>query len=255
MENNENFVAEQVTENVEQTTEKTPKMFTQDEVNEIVGKSKARERAKVTKQFERKYGRLEEVLKTGTGKEDVDDIADTFQQFYQKKGIQFAEKPAYTAQDLQVLAQADAQEIIRAGFDEVVEEVERLTELGADHMTPREKALFKVLAEHRQGAERSNELSKIGVTEDVYNSKEFTDFASKFSATTPIRDIYDIYEKTQPKKNIRTMGSMKNSDSGDSGVKEFYTPEEARRFTKKDFDNNPALFKAVENSMLKWKRK
>ena len=255
MDNNENFVAEQVTENVEQTTEETPKMFTQDEVNEIVGKSKARERAKVTRQFERKYGRLEEVLKTGTGKEDVDEIADTFQQFYQKKGIKFAEKPAYSEQDLQVLARVDADEIIRAGYDEVVEEVERLTELGADRMNPREKALFKVLAEHRQGAERGAELSKIGVTEDVYNSKEFSEFASKFSHTTPIRDIYDIYAKTQPKKNIRTMGSMKNSNSDDSGVKEFYTPEEARRFTKKDFDNNPALFKAVENSMLKWKRK
>jgi hypothetical protein len=230
-------------------------MFTQDEVNEIVGKSKARERAKVTRKFERKYGQLEEVLKAGTGKEDVDDITDTFKQFYTKKGIKFAEKPAYSEQDLQVLARVDADEIIRAGYDEVVEEVERLTELGADKMSTREKALFKVLAEHRQGAERSNELSKIGVTEDVYNSKEFTDFASKFSATTPIRDIYDIYAKTQPKKNIRTMGSMKNSDSGDSGVKEFYTPEEARRFTKKDFDNNPALFKAVENSMLKWKKK
>ena len=255
MDNNENFVAEQVTENVEQTTEQTPKMFTQDEVNEIVGKSKARERAKVTRQFERKYGQLEEVLKAGTGKEDVDDITDTFKQFYTKKGIKFAEKPAYSEQDLQVLARVDADEIIRAGYDEVVEEVERLTELGAANMTPREKAVFKVLAEHRQGAERGNELSKIGVTEDVWGSKEFTDYASKFSATTPIRDIYDIYEKTQPKKNIRTMGSMKNSNSADSGVKDFYTPEEARRFTKKDFDNNPALFKAVENSMLKWKRK
>ena len=45
MENNENFVAEQVTENVEQTTEQTPKMFTQDEVNDIVGKAKARTKA------------------------------------------------------------------------------------------------------------------------------------------------------------------------------------------------------------------
>ena len=48
MENNENFVEQ--TENVEQTTEQTPKMFTQEEVNEIVGKSKARTRAKVEKE-------------------------------------------------------------------------------------------------------------------------------------------------------------------------------------------------------------
>jgi hypothetical protein len=255
MDNMENIVTEQVTETVEQTTEAvSPKTYTQEEVDAIVGKRVARNTAKITKQFERKYGQLEEVLKAGTGKEDVDEITDTFKQFYTKKGIKFAEKPAYSEQDLKVLARAEADEIIRAGFDEVVEEVERLSELGAANMTAREKAVFKVLAEHRQGAERGNELSKIGVTEDVYNSKEFNDFASKFSATTPIRDIYDIYAKTQPKKNIRTMGSMKNSNSDDVSVKDFYTPEEARRFTKKDFDNNPALFKAVEASMLKWKK-
>ena len=67
-----------------------------------------------------------------------------------------------------------------------------------------------------------------------------------------IRDIYDIYAKTHPKKEHKTMGSMKNSNTGDKGVKDFYTVDEARRFTKKDFDENPALFAAVEKSMSKW---
>ena len=35
-------------------------------------------------------------------------------------------------------------------------------------------------------------------------------------------------------------------------VKEFYTYEEASKFTRKDFEANPELFKAVENSMTKW---
>ena len=48
------------------------------------------------------------------------------------------------------------------------------------------------------------------------------------------------------------MGSMKNSTSDDGTVKDFYTRDEALKFTKKDFDRNPALFKAVEQSMLKW---
>ena len=94
MENNENFVAQ--TENVEQTTEQTvveqPKMFTQDEVNDIVGKSKARERAKLDKQYKREYGELIDVLKAGTGKESVEEIADTFRGFYEQKGIQIAQK-------------------------------------------------------------------------------------------------------------------------------------------------------------------
>jgi hypothetical protein len=120
-------------------------------------------------------------------------------------------------------------------------------------MTSREKAMFKVLAEHRQEAERSNELSQIGVTEDVYKSKEFAEFASKFNAKTPIKDIYDIYTKTQPKKEIKTMGSMKNTDTGENGVKDYYSFEEASKFTKAEFDKNPALYDAVVKSMSKWR--
>jgi hypothetical protein len=250
MENNENFVEQ--TENVEQTTEQTPKTYTQEEVDAIVGKSKARAAAKVRKEYDRKYGNLEEVLKAGTGKNSVEEMTETFTKFYEGKGIKLPEKPNYTSKDIEILAKAEADEIIRSGFEEVVDEVDRLTEIGASNMTAMEKAVFKVLAEHRQNTERHNELSKIGVSEDVYNSKEFQDFASKFNSNTPIADIYNIYNKTQPKKEIKPMGSMTNKASEEGTVKDFYTRDEALQFTKKDFDKNPALFKAVQNSMLKW---
>ena len=253
MENNENFVVQ--TENVEQTTEQTQqevKTYTQDEVDAIVGKRLARQEARIRKENDRKYGGLVEVLKAGTGKDNVEEITDTFSQFYEKKGIQVRKKPEYTDDDIRVLAQADADEFIRGGYEDVVEEVDRLTGIGFDNMTAREKATFKVLAEHRKNTEQGKELTQMGVTEDVYNSKEFKDFAKKFSSSTPITEVFDIYRKTQPKKEIKTMGSMKNTDSGDNGVKDFYTVEEARRFTKADFDKNPALYKAVEKSMQKW---
>lgn len=252
MSENEILVAEEVAENAEHTAEETPKTYTQEEVDAIVGKRIARTKAKIEKDYQRKYGGLEEVLKAGTGKESVAEITDTFADFYRQKGIKIPEKPNYSAKDIEVLAKAEAAEIINSGLEEVVEETDRLTEIGVGNMTPREKAVFKVLAEYRQNAERGAELSKIGVTEDVYSGKEFQEFASKFATSTPIRDIYDIYNKTKPKKEVKTMGSMKNSTSEDGTVKDFYTREEALQFTKKDFDKNPALFKAVEQSMLKW---
>ena len=256
MNENENLVPVEGAENVEQTTEESPKTYTEAEFNakldEVLGKKIARREAKIRKEYERKYGDLEEVLKAGTGKQSVDEMTDTFKQFYAAKGITIPNKPEYSAKDIETLARAEADEIIRLGYEDVVEEVDRLTEIGAANMTAREKALFKVLAEHRQSAERGHELSKIGVTEDVYNSQEFKDFQSKFNPNTPIKDVYDIYQKTKPKKEIQTMGSMKNSTSDDGAVKDFYTKEEALRFTKKDFDKNPELFKAVEASMLKW---
>ena len=118
-------------------------------------------------------------------------------------------------------------------------------------MNAREKEVFRQLAEYHQNASRGQELAKIGVTEDVYTSKEFKDFAAKFSPTTPVTEIYQYYSKMQPRKEVHTMGSMKNNTS-DEGIKDFYTRDEALKFTTKDFDKNPALFKAVEKSMLKW---
>jgi hypothetical protein len=255
MENNENFVTE-VTENVEQTTEETPKMYTEAEFNskldEVLGKKIARKEARIRKEYDKKYEGLVNVLKAGTGKESVEEMTDTFAKFYASKGIKLPEKPIYSDKDIEVLARSEAEEIIGMGYDEVVEEVDRLAKLGAENMTAREKAYFKVLAEHRQQTERQNELSKIGVTEDVYNSKDFQDFAKKFNSSTPIAYIYNTYNKTQPKKDIKPMGSVTNKTTDNGTVKDFYTRDEALQFTKKDFDKNPALFKAVQESMTKW---
>lgn len=257
MDNMENLVAEQVTGNVENTTEETaPKLYTEDEmnakVNEIVGKRVARKEAKIRKELESKYGELENVLKAGTGKESVEEMTDTFSQFYKSKGIEIPQKPNYSDRDIEILARAEAQDIISAGFEEVVEEVDRLSKLGLANMTARDKAVFKTLAEHRKSAEMGRELSKLGVTEDVYNGEDFKSFAAKFNSNTPIADIYEIYSKTKPKKDIKPMGSMKSTVVDDGGVKDFYTREEALKFTKQDFDKNPKLYEAVTKSMQKW---
>lgn len=268
MDEKEKNVIDEVTENVEETTEQTTeqvaeqveapaaKTYTEEEFNqrldELLGKKIARKEAKIRKEYEKKYGNLESVLRAGTGKENVEEMTDTFKQFYESKGIQIPKEPEYSARDIEVLAKAEANDIINAGIDDVIEEVDRLADIGLSNMTAREKAVFKTLAEYRKTAEQTKELSKIGVTEDVYGSREFKDFASKFSSNTSIVEIYDIYNKMKPQKEVRKMGSMISNTVQDKGVKEFYTRDEALQFTKKDFDKNPELFKAVERSMLKW---
>lgn len=249
MENTENFVAEQVTENAAQPAEEAvvaPKTYTQEEVDAIVGKRIARKEAKIRKEYDRKYGELESVLRAGTGKNSVEEMTETFTDFYRGKGVPLPQKPQYSDRDIAVLAQAEAEEIIRGGYDEVVEEVDRLTAIGIQNMTAREKAIFKTLAEHRQNTERGRDLAKIGVGEDVYNSAEFRDFAAKFSPDTPITDVYDIYSKTQPRKNIKPMGSMKHS--ADNGVKDFYSAEDIAKLTPADL-RDPKVWDAVRRSM------
>ena len=250
MENNENFVTEEeVTENVEQTTEETPKLYTEAEFNakldEVLGKKIARREAKIRKEYDRKYGDLTETLKAGTGKQTVEEMNEAFTQFYESKGIKINKKPDYSDRDIETLALADANDIIQGGYDEVVEEVDRLA--NTENLSPRDMALFKILAEHREKTERTTELAKIGVTEDVYESKEFKEFQSKFNSNTPITDIYNIYAKMQPKKEIRTAGSMKNNVVN-SGVKDYYTPEEIERLTEEDLDD-PRVWDAVRRSM------
>ncbi len=250
MNENENLVAE-ATENVEHTTEETPaKTYTQEEVNAMMGKRLARQEARIKKEYDRKYGDLTETLKAGTGKQTVEEMNDAFTQFYESKGIKINKKPDYTDRDIETLARADANEIIQGGYEEVVEEVDRLA--NTENLSQRDMALFKILAEHRQNTERNNELAKIGITEDVYNSKEFQEYRSMFKEDTPITKVWNEYQKSQPKKEFKAMGSMKNNTTADNGIKEFYSFEEASKFTKADFDKNPALYKAVLNSMPKW---
>ena len=255
MELNENFAAQ--AENVEQTTEETVvepiKKFTQEEMDAAVGKAKARERAKIEKQYKKEYGEFIELLEAGTGKKGVTELKNTFGEFYESKGIKINKKKEYSAEDVEILAKADANDIINMGYDEVVDEVYRLTELGAENMTAREQAVFKALVEHKQATERSKKFAEMGVAEDVYNSQEFKDFSKKFSSNTSVEEIYDIFSKTQPKKEYKTMGSMKNTNSADTGIKDFYTKEEARLFTTKDFEKNPKLFERVVESSHKWK--
>lgn len=254
MENNENFVTEEaqveVAENVENTTEETPKTYTEEEmnarVNEIVGKRVARKEAKIRKEYERKYGNLESVLRAGTGTDNVDEMTSMFTEHYEKRGVKIPQKPTYSDKDIDVLAAAEADDIIGAGFEEVVEEVDRLADIGVANMTAREKAVFKRLAEYRKATEEGRELAKIGVTKDVTESAEFKELARKFAPGTPITDIYDIYIKTQPKKDIKPMGSMRQTQG--EKVKEYYSPEEIEKLSASDL-KNPKVWDAVRRSM------
>lgn len=254
---NENLVTEEVAENVEQTTEETPiveetqpaeKTYTQAEVDAIVGKAKARAKAKITKEKDREYGDLIETLKAGMGEDedDVGKITGKLRTFYEDQGIEMPKRASYTARDLEILARAEADEYIRAGFEDVVEEADRLAAIGAANMTDREKAVFEILANHVKKTEESDKLAKIGVPADVYNSAEFQEFAAQFTSNVPITDVYSIYEKTKPRKNYQTIGSMKQSQ--ENGDKDYYSPEDIDRLTEEDLDK-PGVWEAVRRSM------
>lgn len=217
--------------------------FTKEQVDEMIAKKLARKEAKLRREYDKKYGKLENVLRAGTGEEDIDSIADTFADFYTKKGIQIPDTPHYTQRETEILADAEANDIISLGYDDIKEEVDRLANIGVDNMTPQEKIIFSKLATERTRLEDEKSLASIGVTKV---DDEFKEFAKKLNPSLSMKEKYEMYAKLNPKKKGEPIGSMKSGQM--NKVKEFYTAEEIERLTDEDLDN-PQVWEAVRKSM------
>lgn len=241
------------TEEQQTTTEEVEKIYSKQDLSERIDKAVRRREAKIRREYEEKYGELENVLKAGTGESDLKTITDTFTDFYTKKGINIPKYAYENEYDMQAGAEKYANELIDSdSFDEIVFETDRLAELGLDNMTSRDKIVFKKLAEYRQTKERENELASIGAMK-VANDKDFNEFASQFNSNVPITKVYEMYSKIKPKPEVEQIGSMKQNTVPNK-VKDYYTPDEARRLTEKDLDD-PNVMKAVEKSMAIWYEK
>lgn len=257
MEDNKELVTD-VTENVvEQATEELvdsqskEEMFTKAQVDEMIAKKLARKEAKLRKEYDNKYSRAENVLKAGLEVDSFDMAIDKLETFYQDKGISIP-KQDYSQREIEILAKADAEEIIEGGYEELVEEVDRLASIGLENMTSKEKLVFSKLAQERTKQEALKDLASIGVTEKALEDEEFIAFSEKLNPNMSMKDKYEMYTKYRPKPKVEPIGSMKGTLTKETGVKEFYTREEALQFTREDYDKNPELFKAVEKSMTRW---
>ena len=252
---NENPVIDEITENVDEQateelvdgakTEEAPvaETFTKEQVDEMIAKKLARKEAKIRKEYDRKYGKLENVLKAGTGVESVEEMTDTFTDFYTKKGIQIPSTPSYSQRDMEYLAERDANEIIEAGYDEISDELNRLTDIGFDNMTQSDKVIFLKLKQEADRITNERELKSIGVTE---LPDDFKDFSEKLNSSLSMKEKYEMYTKLNPKKKGERMGSMKSGQM--DTVKDYYTDDEISKMTLDDLDD-PQVWEAVRKSM------
>lgn len=244
-------------------TEEPVKTYTQEEfdaemnkrLDEIVPRRVSRAEAKIRKEYEERmnpYKEAERVMNAGMGTDNVIDATEKMVEFYRGKGIDIPahSEPEYSEADTKVLAAHEAQQIIELGYEEVVDEVDRLAKKGVANMTPREKEMFSVLANYRQQEGTRQELLSLGIKGEVIDSKEFKDFAGQFNPATPVKTIYELYSKTHASETVEKLGSMK----GDKGHQEktFYTPEEVDRLTEKDLEN-PTVMRRVRESMTSGK--
>lgn len=235
-----------VTEPVQEEPQEAVETFTKKQVDEMIAKKLARKEDKIRKEYERKYSRLETVVNTGLGTSNVEESTQKLEEFYKKKGINIPQAPTYTDRENELLANGEAEDIINAGFDEVVEEVDRLANIGVENMSPRDKILFTRLATYRQGVEQERDLRSIGVSKEEINSQEFKDFAKKLNPNLSLKEQYEIYSAQKPKKQTKQIGSVKSGMA--SQVKDSYTPEEIMRMSDEDLDDDK-VWEAVRRSM------
>ena len=165
--------------------------------------------SRAKKAEERKYSELVNVLSAGLGTTNLDELTQKAKAFYQEQGVEIPSKPSYNEDEERILANAEASNIINLGYDEIVNETDEMMNRGVADLSPREKLVYKTLAEKRQEIENVRALESIGVKRETIESDDFKNFTQKFNSDTSLTDIYEIYSKLQPKEDVQPIGSMK----------------------------------------------
>lgn len=238
----------------EETKEEQPKgrFYTDEEVNSIIDKRVARKMRKYEKQMA-EYEDTENVLKSALEVDNISDANKKLRNYYQEQGYELPErKSSYSERELNILAKAEADEIIEEGYDSMLEEANRLAKIGYQNLNRKEKLIFMTLGDELDKQNDTRELKKLGANEELLKNSDFIEFRKMFDKKTPIDKVYGLYKNQQPKPKVELPGSMKNNSVKSDDVKEFYTFEEANKFTREEICANPKLEKAIENSMTKW---
>lgn len=226
----------------------------QEEFNERMQSRLKRQKDKLTREYTNKYSRIEDLLTAGVGGKSFEENAQLLENMFKEQGIEVPDnKPRYSREEVEILANHEADSIINAGYDEIVEESKRLLKIGYENMTDRDKVIFKKLAEAKKVEEDKKAIRSLGISEDFLNDKDFKEFEKEFDipADMPFTKKYQLFQKIQNKNkdtsNVGRPGSMKNNDS--KVEKDTFTSEEIDLLRPEDYDD-PKIMAKVRKSML-----
>ena len=265
--------------NVEQDqAQKQPKMYSEDELNEKLkaqrkeinennqtawNKRWGYEKSEIEKDNAKKDELIDLLMrKTKTG--NLDELLDTT---YENYGETRPENKRISLKDDEILGKHDAKEILELDLDSIIQKQKKLE--GISRST-RQEIVYKELTKHIQEVSQKEkikrEIQECGIEETILENPEFMEFLGNFKEGVSMKTIYDTYQKTKvqvekptedvPKDNNKpfTPGSMKNTYT-EAVIKEYYTPEEAKKLRKEDYLKNPKLSEIVERSRLSWMKR
>lgn len=233
-------------ENVDEEKEEV-KMFTQEDVDKIVKSRLARKEREYQKELS-KYKDTDNVLRTTLKLKEEDDTNAKLREYYEAEGIKLPEaiKPGLSEREIELLANADAEEIIEEGHDAMFNEAERLAKIGYKNLNLREQIIFNRLAETLTDEKDKNELLKLGAKEELLSDKKFIEFRKQFNSNTPIKNVYELYKQIQPKTAVENPGSMRNEKI--KQPKTIFTDEEIAKMSDKDLDANWEAIRKYQTS-------
>ena len=252
--NNEAAETEEETTDVEEKEEKT---LTQAQVDHIIAErvrrmqnASKREQDNISREYEEKMTDIENIIKAGFGTENLEDGLSRITELCEEKGIVIPKREnRYSQSDLEVLAKYTANEIIADGYEAVDSELKKLANKGANKMTEREKLIFTNLNQAKKELDNEKELASIGVKPEILKSKEYKDFADKFTGSKfSAKEVYEMYTKeTKQKTKAKPIGSMINPNPKQE--KDFISEAEYDKMTDKQIEENMDM---IRKSMKYW---
>lgn len=201
-----------------------------------------------------KYKDTENVLKSTLGASDINEANKKLREYYESEGVKLPDvyTPGLSSREIEVLAKAEAEDVIEEGYDAMLNEANRLAEKEYKNLNEREKIIFNTLAEKLTEENNKSKLSKIGAPQDILSDKSFIEFKKQFVSKTPIEDIYNFYVKTKGSQaKPATMGSMKDTVAQKES-KDFYSPTDVKNLSDDEW-SKPGVWEKALASIKKWK--
>lgn len=250
---------EELIEKAEKTAEETQKTYTEDEfkkqlqaeLDKILPSKIERAKAKAKREYESRVNEAEGLLMASVGATTYEDARTKLTDLLSRKGVSVPQRaePQYSERELNLIANADADDVIADGYAEISSEIERLN---GKELSARDKIYFDRLTKAKYQIDEEKELASIGISKADIDNDDYRDFAKNLDSRLSTKQKYELFEKYRPKAEKVNIGSLNATPSAGSVYKEYYTPEEASKLTREDL-KDPKIEEAVTRSMAKWK--
>lgn len=229
----------------------------------IIKKREARAIKKTERKYEKelaelknkmsKYEKLENTMKLGTGKENLDEIITETTEFYKEQGIEIPDTEVKTQtlkeKEIEILATAEANEILELDIEDIEEEANAMAKKGYKNMTNREKLVFDKVCQTLKSRKEEKVLVEELGAENVIKDARFQELRSKY--TGDVKEVYELYTKLYGEDKSSNAGSLENTTPTDD--KDYYTESEAikklDKLSPSELAKNPKLLDKLKNSM------